>query len=83
VARADNQVQLAFEFAEPSPIEASRQAQASRASLNDAIDDLRRRFGRTAVAVASELNDGALRVDEQRGDHAFGPSGTSSDTHRP
>jgi DNA polymerase-4 len=81
--RDHNQVQLAFELERAGPVDESRSHQARRAALNDAIDDLRRRFGRSAIGSGLDLGRDGLRVGTQRGDHAFGPSGDESDTHRP
>jgi DNA-binding transcriptional regulator YdaS (Cro superfamily) len=76
--RERNQVQLSFEVTgasedRASAIEQSRSHQVSSASLRDALDDIRRRFGTQSVGVASELSATGLRVERQRGSHAFGP----------
>ena len=82
--RSRNQVQLSFEVAAPGDerveaIERSREHQVSSASLRDALDDIRRRYGAQSVGVASELSGGALRIERQRGSHAFGPEQSSPD----
>jgi DNA polymerase-4 len=87
--RSASELQLAFDLppsSESGPEgagERSRALQASRAALNDAVDDLRRRFGRSSIGVGSDLLDGALDVSSQRGRHAFGPDGTESAIQRP
>ena len=84
-AREGSQVQLAFDLSsapETLSVEAaSRAAQANRAALRDAIDDLRQRFGRSVIAQGSDLTSAEVHVERQRGSHAFGPSTEgSSDT---
>jgi hypothetical protein len=63
-------------------IDLSRQRQVENESLRDALDEVRRRFGRTSVGTASELGDGGLEVVTQRGRHAFGPESNESDATR-
>ena len=61
--RSDNQMQLSFGLeARPSDAKSrrryrSREHQAERGALRDAIDEVRRRFGRTSVGTASELGE--------------------------
>jgi DNA polymerase-4 len=81
-AREGSQLQLSFELGGTGVVEDSRGHQARRAVLNDTIDDLRRRFGRSAIGSGLDLGPDGLRVSTQRGDHAFGPGG-DSDTQRP
>jgi len=81
--RDDNQVQLSFDVsAAGTPrneaIEKSRDQQVSSASLRDALDDIRRRYGASSVGVASDLAPEGLRIERQRGSHAFGPGGPAS-----
>ncbi len=83
--RDGNQVQLAFDLPheEVSSVEASRAHQASRAALNDAVDDLRRRYGRSVIGQGLDFLDGSVEVAEQRGSHAFGPAGSDRANQRP
>jgi DNA polymerase-4 len=77
--RSDNHMQLAFGLEATSSDEkssatvSSREQQVDRAALRDAIDEIRRRFGRTSLGTASELNEHGVDVVTQRGRHAFGP----------
>jgi DNA polymerase-4 len=77
--RSKNHMQLTFGLEAVSRDEklsgaqASREQQVDRAALRDAIDEIRRRFGRTSLGTASELNDHGVDVVTQRGRHAFGP----------
>lgn len=76
--RADNQVQLSFDVGSPASdrqcaIDQSRERQVSAASLRDALDDIRRRFGAQSVGVVADLSATGLHVPRQRGSHAFGP----------
>lgn len=77
--RSDNELQLSFEIediqqdARRAAQERSRSLQSSREGLRDAIDDVRQRFGRSALGTGLDLADGGLDVSAQRGRHAFGP----------
>jgi DNA polymerase IV len=77
--RNKNHVQLSFGLdaatndAKAKSIAVSRQRQVENESLRDALDEVRRRFGRTSVGTASELREDGLDVVTQRGRHAFGP----------
>jgi hypothetical protein len=77
--RSRNQVQLAFGLetessdAKQLATARSRERQAENGALRDAIDEIRRRFGRTSVGTASELSEHGLDPAVQRGRHAFGP----------
>jgi len=51
----------------------SRERQISHEALRDAVDEVRQRFGRTAIANASELGGDGVELETQRGRHAFGP----------
>ncbi len=86
-ARDDNPVQLSFGF-EAASVDArgaaavsSREHQVANEALRDALDEVRRRFGRTSVATAAELGDRGVEVATQRGRHAFGPA-TPGETTR-
>jgi DNA polymerase-4 len=78
--RADNHVQLSFGIdaqttdAKAKSIALSRARQVENEALRDAVDEVRRRFGRTSVGTASELGDDGLEVITQRGRAAFGPN---------
>lgn len=77
--REDNHVQLSFGFEAQSSsprdrAEAlSREAQLNNEALRDAVDEIRQKFGRSSVGVASELSDSGIVISVQRGRHAFGP----------
>jgi DNA polymerase-4 len=77
--RSDNQVQLSFGLeasssdAKAHATAVSRERQAENGALRDAIDEVRRRFGRTSVGTASELSERGIDPAVQRGRHAFGP----------
>ncbi len=77
--RSQNQVQLSFDLVADSSDARERAARISldrqlgHEALRDALDEIRRRFGRTSVGSVSELRDGAVDVATQRGRHAFGP----------
>lgn len=84
--RDDNQVQLTFDMPleggdRLQAIDASREHQVSSASLRDALDDIRRRYGASSVGVAADLDSRGLRIERQRGSHAFGPDGPNSETN--
>ncbi|HXC19733.1 MAG TPA: hypothetical protein VNT80_07475, partial [Acidimicrobiales bacterium] len=77
--RDDNHLQLTFGLDPTSQdprgqAEAvSRERQVSNEALRDAVDDVREKFGRAAVAAASELGEHGIDVATQRGSSAFGP----------
>ena len=77
--RGDNAMQLSFELASASSDardeaqSVSRDRQVNHAALRDVVDDVRRKFGPTALAIASELTADGVTVATQRGQHAFGP----------
>jgi len=78
--RVDNQVQLSFDVtthdqSRDAAIARSREQQVLSASLRDALDDIRQRYGASSVGVASDLSTHGLRIERQRGSHAFGPEG--------
>ena len=57
--------------------------QVGNEALRDVVDEVRRRFGRTSVGVASELAPSGINVVTQRGRHAFGPEATEGPTAAP
>lgn len=78
LARENNPVQLSFGVSVSSDVrdeavEHSRERQMSSAALRDALDDIRQRYGANSVGVASDLDGDGLRIERQRGSHAFGP----------
>jgi DNA polymerase-4 len=81
--RERNAMQLSFGLdaggggARRRALEVGLERQVSHEALRDAIDEVRRRFGRTSVATAAELKEGGVRIETQRGSHAFGPEHTS------
>ena len=74
-ARAANQVQLTFDVgasdARDAAQENARQRQVDGSALRDAIDEVRQRFGQTAVATLRDLHDEGVELGEQRGRSAF------------
>ncbi len=52
---------------------ATRARQVGYEALRDAIDEVRQRFGRSAVGTVAELDEHGLQVASQRGRNAFGP----------
>lgn len=82
--RAGSEVQLAFDLGSGGVADTTRGLQAGRAALKDAVDDLRRRYGRSVIGQGADFARGELDVATQRGAHPFGPgSGGASATHRP
>ncbi len=78
--RTRNQVQLSFDVESGGDqrqraLELSRERQVSAEALRDALDDIRHRYGSSAVGVAADLDSQGLHVERQRGSHAFGPDG--------
>ena len=53
--------------------ETSRRRQADHAALRDAVDDIRHRFGSSALGRGSDLDERGLRVRAQRSEAPFGP----------
>ena len=51
----------------------SLERQVSRGSLREAVDEVRRRFGQTAVAQGSDLSTEGVEIAGQRGKTMFGP----------
>jgi DNA polymerase-4 len=87
--RSENQMQLSFGIetlssdAKSSAVAISRGRQVDNEALRDAIDEVRRRFGRTSLATANELSEKGVDVATQRGRHAFGPDTASDATREP
>ena len=54
-------------------IEATRERQIGYEALRDAIDDVREKFGKSAVGTASELNEDGIDIERQRGGTSQGP----------
>jgi len=77
--RTENHLQLSFGLDDSSlsakdrAVSLSREHQVGNEALRDAVDEVRRRFGRTSVGTAGELGERGLEVITQRGRHAFGP----------
>jgi len=77
--RTENHLQLSFGLDDSSlsakdrAVSLSREHQVGNEALRDAVDEVRRRFGRTSVGTAGELGERSLEVVTQRGRHAFGP----------
>jgi hypothetical protein len=77
--REQNALQLSFAIdatsVEPRAraLVTSLERQVDREALRDAVDEVRRRFGRTSLGTASELKEGGVTIEVQRGSHAFGP----------
>lgn len=81
--RDKNQVQLSFTL-EATSSDAreraailSRERQIGSEALRDAVDEVRQRFGRSALGTASELAEDGIHIETQRGSHAFGPGTTN------
>jgi DNA polymerase IV len=72
--REGSQLQLSFNLDDAGAVaDATRALQAGRAALNDAVDDLRRRYGRSVIGQGADFATGEVDVAVQRGAHAFGP----------
>jgi len=80
--RGRNAMQLTFAIDTATPdtrtraVEVGRERQVGHEALRDAVDEIRRRFGRTSVGTASELREDGVTIVTQRGSHAFGPEQT-------
>ena len=77
--RSDNSMQLTFGL-DPQSSDLreqaegiSRERQVGNEALRDAVDEVRQKFGRTAVGSAAELGEHGVEIARQRGSHAFGP----------
>ena len=81
--RDDNSMQLSFGLDPTSndlrkqAAAISRERQVGNEALRDAVDEVRRKFGATAVGAASELGEYGVEIARQRGSHAFGPDRSS------
>ena len=77
--RARNAMQLSFAIDADTTdrrahaAEVGLERQVNHEALRDAVDEIRRRFGRTSVGTLSELRDNGVAIATQRGSHAFGP----------
>jgi len=77
--RARNAMQLSFAIDADTTnrrahaAEVGLERQVNHEPLRDAVDEIRRRFGRTSVGTLSELRDNGVAIATQRGSHAFGP----------
>ena len=77
--RAENHLQLSLGLDDSSgsgrgQTEAiSRERQVGNAALRDAVDEVREKFGSSAVGTAAELGEQGIDIATQRGRHAFGP----------
>jgi hypothetical protein len=82
--RDKNAVQLSFDIdtetvkGKAQVAQLSQERQVSMEALRDAVDEVRSRFGRTSVGTLSELSEGGLEIERQRGSHAFGPDTQSN-----
>lgn len=70
--------QLAFDLQSTPHEMTSEERQLRSESLKEALDDVRRRFGRSAVGTGIDFDRGELRVATQRDRHAFGPEATEN-----
>ena len=76
--RSRNDMQLTFGIEtavdeRQQTIEATRERQIGYEALRDAIDDVREKFGKSAVGTASELNEDGIDIERQRGGTSQGP----------
>ncbi len=77
--RDDNHLQLSFGLDEGSGTSRgraeaiSREHQVGNEALRDAVDEVREKFGSSAVGTAAELGERGIDIATQRGRHAFGP----------
>jgi DNA polymerase-4 len=79
--RSRNDMQLTFGIEtavdeRQQTIEATRERQIGYEALRDAIDDVREKFGKSAVGTASELNEDGIDIERQRGGTSQGPLAT-------
>ena len=70
--------QLTFNLATDGGAMSSEERQLRSEALKEALDDVRRRFGRSAVGTGIDFDRGALEVATQRDRHAFGPDATEN-----
>jgi DNA polymerase IV len=76
--RSRNDMQLTFGIdtavdERQQTIEATRDRQIGYEALRDAIDDVREKFGKSAVGTASELSEDGIEIERQRGGTSQGP----------
>jgi DNA polymerase-4 len=76
--RSRNDMQLTFGIDtavddRQQTIEATRERQIGYEALRDAIDDVREKFGKSAVGTASELSEDGIEIKRQRGSASQGP----------
>ena len=70
--------QLTFDLSSHPDEMTSEERQLRSESLKEALDDVRRRFGRSAVGTGIDFDRGELDVATQRDRHAFGPEATEN-----
>lgn len=79
LARSQNQMQLTFgldvaaDSVREQAVLISRERQVSHEALRDAVDEVRHKFGQSALGTANELSANGVEIATQRGRHAFGP----------
>jgi DNA polymerase-4 len=76
--REETSTQLTFDLTSSAGEITSEERQLRSESLKEALDDVRRRFGRSAVGTGIDFDRGALDVATQRDRHAFGPEATEN-----
>ena len=77
--KATSSTQMVFDFSSSDPSEATpEEQQLRREGLREALDDIRARFGRSAVGTGIEFHRGRVDVATQRDRHAFGPESTEN-----
>jgi DNA polymerase-4 len=75
---ATGEGQMSFDFAADGVMAMAEEEQRRRGALRSALDEIRSRFGRSAVGTGIEMTGGELDVSRQRGSHAFGPTGETN-----
>ncbi|MEI6736169.1 MAG: DNA polymerase IV [Actinomycetes bacterium] len=77
--RSSSSTQMVFDFGVSGAVESTpEEQQLRRESLREALDDIRARFGRSAVGTGIEFHRGQVDVAGQRERHAFGPESTEN-----
>jgi DNA polymerase-4 len=77
--RTENQMQLSFglearaEDARGQAEVTSRERQVENEALRDVVDEIRQKFGESALASVAELREQGVEITKQRGRHAVGP----------
>ena len=56
----------------------SRERQVGYEALRDAVDEVREKFGSSALGTAADLREHGVEIATQRGRHAFGPERSGS-----